>query len=108
MSDRYHMVLACPDSEGIVAAVSGLVAHYHRFIIEADHHSDFDSGWFFMRYVLDLSNLNVDVDVFYDELDGLCDELMMHLIQFRALDEVPRLVLMASKQAHCLEDILMN
>lgn len=106
MSDRYHLVLACPDGLGIVANVSGLISEYDGFIIDADQHSDDVTGWFFMRYVLDLSDLNIEVDEFYQELDDLCIELEMRIIQFRSLQQKPRLVLMASKEAHCLEDIL--
>ena len=46
----YRLVIACPDRVGIVAKVSNFLALYNGWINEASHHSDEQSGWFFMRH----------------------------------------------------------
>lgn len=105
MSKLYNLVLACPDKKGIVAAVSQFIASHNGFIHEADQHSDFSSGWFFMRYTVDLVDLNCTVEQFFEELQELAQPYEMS-IDSRAVDEPPRLVIMVSKQSHCLEDLL--
>ena len=44
----FRLVIACPDRVGIVSKVSNFLATYNGWITEASHHSDAQSGWFFM------------------------------------------------------------
>ena len=46
----FRLVIACPDGVGIVAKVSNFLASHNGWITEASHHSDDQSGWFFMRH----------------------------------------------------------
>ena len=46
----FRLVIACPDGVGIVATVSNFLASHNVWITEASHHSDDQSGWFFMRH----------------------------------------------------------
>lgn len=48
---RYVLTLACPDTTGIVAAVSGFLAANHALITEAQHFDDPYSNTSFMRTV---------------------------------------------------------
>ncbi len=101
----YHIVLACPDKKGIVAAVSQFIANRSGFIEEADQHSDHASGWFFMRYTLDLADINCPVEQFFTEFDTLAEHYEMS-VRSRAAESHHRMVVMVSKQSHCLEDLL--
>ncbi|MDF1760921.1 MAG: formyltetrahydrofolate deformylase [Coxiellaceae bacterium] len=101
----YNIVLACPDKKGIVAAVSQCIAGHGGFIVEADQHSDFASGWFFMRYRLDLSDITCTTDEFFGQFDQLAQQYEMS-VSSRAVQSKPRMVIMVSKQSHCLEDLL--
>ena len=105
MTLLYNVVLACPDRKGIVAAVSSFIADRGGFIEESEQHSDHGSGWFFMRYTVDLSDLICPVAQFFTEFSELEQQYAMR-VHSRAVDKPQRLVLMVSKQAHCLEDIL--
>ncbi|PWG68506.1 formyltetrahydrofolate deformylase, partial [Enterobacter mori] len=53
----YRLVIACPDRVGIVAKVSNFLALYNGWINEASHHSDEQSGWFFMRHEIRAESL---------------------------------------------------
>lgn len=105
MSELYHLVLACPDKKGIVAAVSQFIAGYGGFIEDADQHADRGSGWFFMRYRVDLSDITCTVDAFFRCFESLAQQYEMS-INSRAVDKPQRVLIMVSKQAHCLEDVL--
>ncbi|MDF1796386.1 MAG: formyltetrahydrofolate deformylase [Coxiellaceae bacterium] len=101
----YNIVLACPDKKGVVATVSQFIANRGGFIEEADQHSDFGSGWFFMRYRVDLSDLTCSIDDFFEQFDQLAEQHAMTLSS-RAVKAKRRMVIMVSKLSHCLEDLL--
>ena len=50
MEHTYRLVISCPDRVGIVAKVSNFLSTYNGWITEASHHSDTQTGWFFMRH----------------------------------------------------------
>ncbi len=106
MADRsYRLVISCPDQVGIVAAVSAFIAERGGWITEAHHHTDAASGWFFMRYVVKADSLALGPDELGAEFAPTAERFGMrwHL----ADTGVPkRVVIMASRQAHCLSDLL--
>lgn len=53
----FRLVIACPDRVGIVAKVSNFLASHNGWITEASHHSDNQSGWFFMRHEIRADSL---------------------------------------------------
>jgi formyltetrahydrofolate deformylase len=55
----FRLVIACPDGVGIVAKVSNFLASHNGWITEASHHSDDQSGWFFMRHEIRADSLAV-------------------------------------------------
>jgi len=60
----YRLLAACPDRVGIVAKVSNFLATYNGWITEASHHSDAQSGWFFMRYEIRADSPPFDLGAF--------------------------------------------
>ncbi len=106
MADRsYRLVISCPDQVGIVAAVSAFIAERGGWITEAHHHTDAASGWFFMRYVIKADSVAMGPDELGAEFAPTAERFGMrwHL----ADTGVPkRVVIMASRQAHCLSDLL--
>lgn len=101
----FRLVIACPDGVGIVAKVSNFLATYNGWITEASHHSDNDNGWFFMRHEIRADSLPFDLDGFRQAFAPIAREFSM---EWRITDsEVKkRVVLMASKESHCLADLL--
>ena len=102
---RFHLLINCKDRSGIVASISQLIARFGGFILQADQHSDMQSGWFFMRYVLDLSNLTLSDSDFYKQLAYFTSTEDMN---FSLVDKAtqPKVLLLATKEEHCLADLL--
>lgn len=105
MERVYRLVMSCPDRVGIVAKVSSFLAQYNGSILEANHHADLEQGWFFMRNEIKASSLPFDVDQLAEVFEPIARELNM---EWRVTDseQKPRVVLMASRDSHCLADIL--
>jgi len=101
----FRLVIACPDGVGIVAKVSNFLATYNGWISEASHHSDTESGWFFMRHEIRADSLPFDLKGFYQAFAPIAKEFSM---QWRITDSAvkKRVVLMASRESHCLADLL--
>ena len=105
MRHTYHLVVSCPDTKGIVAAVSQFIAVHDGLIIEADHHTDINSQQFFMRYEIDADSLAISLDDFIAEFQSVASRFTMQFAIFDAARK-KRMLILASKQAHCLEDLL--
>jgi formyltetrahydrofolate deformylase len=101
----FRLVIACPDRVGIVAKVSNFLATYNGWITEASHHSDTQSGWFFMRHEIRADSLPFDLDGFRQAFSPIANEFSM---EWRVTDSSvrKRVVLMASRESHCLADLL--
>ncbi len=102
---RYVITLSCPDTTGIVAEISGFLARAGGWIVEAGYHSDPVTGWFFTRQVVRAESLPFDVD----ELRARFGEVAAGLGGTWKISDtgVPkRAVLLVSKEAHCLHDLL--
>ena len=60
----YTLVISCPDKVGIVAAVSQFVAQHRGSLLESNHHTDVEQGWFYMRNVISADSLAVSLAQF--------------------------------------------
>ena len=67
----YTLVISCPDKVGIVDAVSQFVADRGGSLIESNHHTDVNQGWFYMRNVISASSLQPGLDQFREEFAAL-------------------------------------
>lgn len=102
---RYTLTLSCPDRVGIVAAVSAFVAQYGGWIVEASYHTDQETQRFFMRQEIRADSLPFDVAEFRERFGRLADEFQMSWqISDSAINK--RVVLLVSRQDHCLNDLL--
>jgi len=101
----FRLVIACPDRVGIVAKVSNVLATYNGWITEANHHSDNLSGWFFMRHEIRADSLPFDLEGLRTAFAPIAREFQM---DWRVSDSAVRkkVVLMASRESHCLADLL--
>jgi len=105
MEQVYRLVMSCPDQQGIVAKVSQFIAQYNGSILEANHHTDTQSQWFFMRHEITASSLPFGLATFREAFAPIAKNLDM---QWHISDSTVknRVVLMCSKQSHCVADIL--
>lgn len=102
---RYVLTLSCPDQVGVVAAVAERVARHGGWILEASHHSDPMSGRFFLRQEIRASSLPFDADGLRAEFAPVAKTYDM---DWQVNDSAvrKRVVLLVSKQEHCLYDLL--
>jgi formyltetrahydrofolate deformylase len=101
----YTLVISCPDKVGIVAAVSQFVADRGGSLVESNHHTDVNQGWFYMRNVISASSLQPGLDQFREEFAALAAAHDMSW-NLRDNSELQRVVILASHASHCLADIL--
>jgi formyltetrahydrofolate deformylase len=105
ISKTYRLVISCPDRLGIVAAVSSFLTSHGGWIIEASQHADATSGWFFMRYEILTDSLTCGLGQLEEDFKPITQEFKMEW-KFTDSTLPKRVVLMASRQAHCLADLL--
>jgi len=105
MERTYRLVVSCPDRTGIVAKVSNFLATYNGWITEASYHADQKNGWFFMRNEVKASSIPFSVDDFKIAFQPIAKEFSMNW-SISDSDTKKRVVLMVSKESHCLADLL--
>jgi len=102
------LLIHCPDSKGIVAAVSLFINKYNGNITDLHEHVDVENKTFFMRVEWDLSEFELTKDkidpVFESEVGT---EFGMNWKLYFS-NETPRAAVFVSKPNHCLFDILSN
>jgi formyltetrahydrofolate deformylase len=103
-SPTTRLLLACPDQPGLIAAVSGFLANAGLNIVDADQHSS-DEGRFFMRMEFDAVPAGDRKEVearFAEEIAATFE--MDH--RFAESADRKRVAIMASREDHCLSDLL--
>jgi formyltetrahydrofolate deformylase len=106
MSDhRYTLTISCPDRSGIIAAVTGFIAQHGGFIVEASYHTEQAAQRFFMRQEIRAESLPFDAPTFRERFAPLVTEFGM---TWQLADSAikKRLVVLVSRQDHCLNDLL--
>ena len=99
------LLLSCPDQPGVVAAVAELVFRHGGNIVDTEQHTDREDGVFFQRVEWELDGFALA----REEILPACAPL---LARFDAQADVsftdvrPRVAILASRQPHCLHDLL--
>ncbi|MFC0267351.1 formyltetrahydrofolate deformylase [Kushneria aurantia] len=101
-----RLVVTCPDRLGIVARVSSFIADKGGSITEANQHSDLESGRFFMRYEVDARAMTVDSATFRRDFEPIADAFEMQWRWRDGEERRRRLMILVSKESHCLVDLL--
>lgn len=98
----YVLTLDCPDSHGIVYAVSGFLYDHDSNIVESQQFGDETTDRFFMRVHFDSSESR---KVLAQTFAPIAERLGMRweLWDYQAR---PRTIVMVSKEGHCLNDLL--
>ena len=108
---EFVLTLSCPDAKGIVHAVSGLLFQAGCNIVDSqqfgDVQSDDSTGLFFMRVHFDAPEHLADESTLMN-LFGHVREQFSMTATIRARDRKPRVLIMVSKQGHCLNDLLFR
>ncbi|MBU0751699.1 MAG: formyltetrahydrofolate deformylase [Gammaproteobacteria bacterium] len=104
--DRFYTLAAsCPDRTGIIARVTGFIAEHKGWVLESSFHADDEAGRYFMRIEVKADSLPFDLAGFCGRFAPIAAELKM---DWKISDSAvkKRVVIMVSKQEHCLYDLL--
>lgn len=104
-SRHFTLKLSCPDRVGIVASVSSFIASYKGWITEANYYADAYDRRFFMRQDILAESLPFDIEELRERFMPIAQEFGM---DWSISDSArkKRVVVMVSKQEHCLYDLL--
>jgi formyltetrahydrofolate deformylase len=105
-----RLLISCPDQHGIVAAVSGFLFDRGANIVEADQHStQREGGTFFMRMAFAMDDLvrepSTRAAVEADFVKNVAEAFRMEW-RIAYPDTPKRVAILASKEEHCLLDLL--
>ncbi|KAA1422371.1 formyltetrahydrofolate deformylase [Mumia zhuanghuii] len=103
----YVLTLTCPDRPGLVHAISSWIVERGGNILDAQQFTDPIGGQFFLRVHFESVGDAYDVD---DLRSGFGDVAALHAMTWHlAVAEAPcRTLVMASKEGHCLNDLLFR
>jgi len=101
---RAVLLLQCPDRSGIVASVGAFVAEAGGNIVEADQHSDPSAGLFLQRIEFDVDSSKTTL------AEAFAPIAQRYEMQWQVHDlaDRPRVAVLASRQGHCLGDLLVR
>ena len=105
MARTLTLSFSCPDTSGIVAGVSAFVAGHKGWITEASQHTETELGRFFMRVEIRAESLDFPAEEFAARFAPVAARFGM---DWKVSDSAQprRVVLLCSKQEHCLYDLL--
>lgn len=103
---KFIFAMTCPDTVGIVAAVTSFIAEHGGFICSSSHYGDPSTNRFFMRTVFQPVGTKIK------DLESLKEKFMpiarKYSMQWDIYDSSykPRVLIAVSKFGHCLNDLL--
>lgn len=105
-ANDYILTLSCPDRIGIVHAVSAVLLKHQGNILDAQQFGDPLTNRFFLRVHFELPQ-GMGVAATQSDLDQLAQRFAMDLSLHDARKHA-RLLILVSKQGHCLNDLLFR
>ncbi len=100
--ERKILLTDCPDAKGLIAKITNICYKHQLNIIKNDEFVDYEHGRFFMRTELE-GRFN-DETLLADLDDALPQGAQRRLVNAGQ----KRIVILVTKEAHCLGDILMK
>ena len=102
----FILTLACPDRTGIVYNVSGLLLKHQGNILDAQQFGDAETSQFFLRVHFALPD-GVGIAQVKTDFVILAPQYQMQW-QIHDAQKKARLLMLVSKQGHCLNDLLFR
>lgn len=102
MSEDLILTVKCPDKPGITYAITGLLASVGGNIMESQQFNDAASGYFFVRIRARVPGGKATIEAAFAQLAA------NHQMTYQLFEaDVPvRTLVMVTKDAHCLSDLL--
>lgn len=105
MSTSAILLISAPDKKGLVYSLTRFIYEHGGNILHAEQHIDEEHTLFFMRIEWDLAGFDIPRSGILSALAQLRQDWAMNAtLSFS--DERPRVAIFASKQDHCLADLL--
>ncbi len=108
---EFILTLACPDTKGVVHAVSGLLYQAGCNILDSQQFGDLEgddaTGLFFMRVHFEAPPQLADAPTL-ERLFGHVRQQFAMRARFHAVAQRSRVLLMVSQHGHCLNDLLFR
>lgn len=98
------LLLSCRDRKGIVAEVADFIYRYNGNIVHADQHTDKTQSVFLQRVEWELQGFLIAREEFADAFRPLARKFDLEW-RLHFSDEVPRVAVFVSRQAHCMYDL---
>ena len=105
MASTAVLLLSCPDRKGVVAATAEFIARNDGNIVHAEQHVDPVEGVFFQRVEFELDGFGIARDQIAVEFAPIGEQFGMR-VDVRFTDIPMRVAVLASRQPHCLYDLL--
>ena len=101
----FTLTASCPDQAGIVARVSSFIAEHGGWIFESSMHTDHEEKRYFLRIEIRANSLPFLLAELRERFAPIAEALGM---DWKISDSAvkKRVVLMVSRQEHCLYDLL--
>jgi len=99
------LLISCPDRPGLVHAVAEFVLGINGNVVHAEQHVDTEAGVFFQRVEFDLDHASIGRDQVAETFAPIAEKFEMDA-QVHFSTDRPRVAILASKQPHCLTDLL--
>jgi formyltetrahydrofolate deformylase len=104
-SQQATLLVSCPDRRGIVAALAQVLYGHGCNILDADQHTDAQSGQFFQRVRVDLSELHTDRLTVERAIAEVAERLgLVYRIEYA--ERRKNVAIFVSRYGHCLHDLL--
>jgi formyltetrahydrofolate deformylase len=100
-----RLLLSAPDRPGLVAAVADFIYRIGGDVTQADQHNDEEEGMFFQRVEFRVDGVKLSRGQLAAALAEVAAPLRMSW-SVRYSDEERRVAVLASRQSHCLVDLL--
>ena len=101
------LLVSCPDTRGIVAALAQLLYGHGANILDADQHTDAAAGQFFQRIRCDLSQIHTDRTSLERAIGEVAERFAMRW-RMAYGGRPKRVALFVSRYDHCLYDLLLR
>jgi formyltetrahydrofolate deformylase len=105
MKSTATLLITCPDTKGIVAAIADFLYQHDANILHADQHQDAENNLFLMRVEWDMANFNLDEVTFSQAFAPIAARFNMQW-QLKESQHKTRVAIMVSQYDHCLADLL--
>ena len=105
MKNSATLLITCPDTKGIVAAIADFLYQHNANILHADQHQDAENSLFLMRVEWDLKDFSLDEASFAEAFQDIATTYKMTWELKLSKDKL-RMAIMVSQYDHCLADLL--